>query len=205
MTDARLPERWLNDRRLQRLSADHYRTYFNALLWSVANRTDGHIERSDVALIPHWAANAARELVSAGLFTAQSDGWLITDYASTQSSRDELELLERIRARDRQKKARKRAMGSDPSPGSEDAESSHVTTHVPGTVPGTRPGDSTGRQEGRQEGRHIGGDHHENDSEPGENENGESPRAESNGAESFTPTTEQLRRIDENVRRGYES
>lgn len=109
MTDARLPERLLNDRRLQRLSAEHYRTYVNSLLWSVANRTDGRIEREDIPLVPHWSANAAQALVDAELFTPGSDGWLIADYAATQTSRSELETLENIRARDREKKARKRA------------------------------------------------------------------------------------------------
>ena len=49
MTDARLPERWLNDRRLQRHSADHYRAFVNALLWSVANRTD-----RAAMMTPNW-------------------------------------------------------------------------------------------------------------------------------------------------------
>ena len=155
MTDARLPERWLNDRRLQRLSADHYRTFVNALLWSVANRTDGHIEREDIGLIPHWSANAAKALVSANLLTPQSDGWLIADYASTQTTRSELETLERVRRRERDKKARQRAgkaaedvAGSDGLPGDE-------SPSVPADVPGVGPGDvSPGTaQEGRQAGR----------------------------------------------------
>ncbi|KUI13458.1 hypothetical protein AU191_16850 [Mycolicibacterium acapulense] len=109
MTDARLPERWLNDRRLQRLSPEHYRAYVNTLLWSVANRTDGRIEQEDLGLIPHWSANAAKAFVDAGLFTPQPRGWLLTDYAATQTSRDELATLEDLRARERQKKARQRA------------------------------------------------------------------------------------------------
>ncbi|MCV7300865.1 hypothetical protein H7J93_14660 [Mycobacterium barrassiae] len=140
MTDARLPERWLNDRRLQRLSADHYRTFINALLWSVANRTDGRIERDDVALIPHWSANAAKAFIDAGLFTAQADGWLIADYMSTQTSRSELDMLERNRRRDREKKARQRAAKSG-GPNSEDlgvgeSETSSVPLDVPGDGPG---------------------------------------------------------------------
>ncbi|MGE2690086.1 hypothetical protein [Mycolicibacterium pulveris] len=151
MTDARLPERWLNDRRLQRLSADHYRTFINALLWTVANRTDGRIERDDVALIPHWSANAAKTLIEAGLFTPQTDGWLIADYLSTQTSRSELETLERVRRRERDKKARQRAgkTANDPAVRANENDS------VPGDVPGDGPGDvSRGTtQEGRKEGR----------------------------------------------------
>lgn len=135
MTDARLPERWLNDRRLQRLSAEHYRAFINALLWSVANRTDGRIELEDVGLIQHWSANAAQALVDSELFTPQPTGWLITDYATTQTSRSDLETLERIRQRDRQKKQQKRAN--------------------PGDGPRERPGDASPgtAQEGRQAGR----------------------------------------------------
>lgn len=146
MTDARLPERWLNDRRLQRLSAEHYRTFINALLWCVANRTDGRIEREDVGLIPRWSANAAKAFVDAGLFTPQADGWLISDYDSTQSSRDDLERLERMRANDRRKKQEKRAGPSD----------------SPGDIPGDSPGGVSGgrvpgtQQAGRQAGRKAG-------------------------------------------------
>ena len=144
MTDARLPERWLNDRRLQRLSADHYRTFINALLYSVANRTDGRIEREDIALVPHWSGNAAQALVDAKLFTPDRNGWLIADYAATQTSRSELETLENIRARDREKKARKRALAAA------------VTGECPGDSPGEASGGSVpgtaqaGRKAGRQ-------------------------------------------------------
>jgi hypothetical protein len=151
VTDARLPERWLNDRRLQRLSADHFRTYVNVLLWSVANRTDGRIEREDVGLIPHWSANAAKAFVAAELFTPQPDGWLITDYAATQSTRSELETLERVRRRDREKKARQRA---GKAAGAEDISADEPLS-VPGDVPGDGPRDvSPGTaQAGRQAGR----------------------------------------------------
>jgi hypothetical protein len=154
MTDARLPERWLNDRRLQRLSADHYRTFINALLWSVANRTDGRIEREDVGLIPHWSGSAAKAFVSAELFTPQSGGWLITDYASTQSARSELERLEKLRAGERIKKAKQRAkkLAED---GDAPGDDEPVELDVPVDIPGDGPVDmSPGtHQAGRQAGR----------------------------------------------------
>ncbi|MGV0777727.1 hypothetical protein [Mycolicibacterium elephantis] len=152
MTDARLPERWLSDRRLQRLSAEHYRTFINALLWSVTNRTDGRIEREDVGLIPHWSANAAKAFVDAGLFTPQSDGWLISDYAATQTARSELETLERIRQRDRLKKARKRAGDTDDDGDSPGTAAGAVPGTARGTVPGKCPRGQH-RKEGRQAGR----------------------------------------------------
>jgi hypothetical protein len=39
MTDARFPERWLNDRRLLRLSDAAFRLFVISLTWSVSNRT----------------------------------------------------------------------------------------------------------------------------------------------------------------------
>lgn len=161
MTDCRLPERWLNDRRLQRLSPDHFRSFVNALLYAVANRTDGVIDPSDLGLIPHWAAGAAQALIDAELFTPLARGWLLADYESTQSSRSELETLERIRAADRRRKAEKRAtpkLGQSGCPPDGPAE-------VPPDVPGDGPADvssgpvhrtsqagRTGRQEGLEEG-----------------------------------------------------
>lgn len=110
MTDARLPERLLMDRRLQRLTDSHFRSYINALLFSVANRSDGVIEPEDLGLIPGLGANAAKGLVDAQLWLPRAPtGWLIADYSATQTSRSDLETLERVRAADRKKKARKRA------------------------------------------------------------------------------------------------
>ena len=140
MTDARMPERWVSDRRLQRLSDAHYRSYFQALLWSVSNRTDGVIEPEDLGLIPNFAVGAPQAFVTARLWTPLRHGWLIADFDATQTVRSELEMLENVRARERRKKQRQRAAKAD------------ETADVPGTVPGDGPeGQSRGTtQEGRQ-------------------------------------------------------
>jgi hypothetical protein len=52
MTDARFPERWLNDRRVLRLPDDAFRLFVLSLAWSVANQTDGRIYDEDQALVP---------------------------------------------------------------------------------------------------------------------------------------------------------
>jgi hypothetical protein len=52
MTDARFPERWLNDRRLLRLSDAAFRLFVISLTWSVSNRTDGVLDTGDLTLIP---------------------------------------------------------------------------------------------------------------------------------------------------------
>lgn len=137
MTDARFPDRWLSDRRLQRLSDSHFRAFITSLAWSVSNRTDGVIEPEDLGLIPNFAAGAVQAFVTAELWSPLAKGWRITEYAVTQTSRDQLAALENLRVREREKKARQRAAKRD------DATSGDAG--VPGTVPGDVPPDNTGQ------------------------------------------------------------
>ena len=154
MTDARLPERWLSDRRLSRLSDAHYRSYIQALLFSVSNRTDGVIEPDDLVLIPHFAPGAVNAFLAQELWSARQHGWFITDWSTTQTMRSELEVLENARARERRKKQRQRAKAADDdvaSPGSRppgQKKAAQVDAFVPGDGPG---GLSRGTaQEGRK-------------------------------------------------------
>jgi hypothetical protein len=128
VTDARFPDRWLTDRRLQRLKDIEFRSFIQALTWSVSNRTDGVVEPGDLWGIPGFDPDSARVFVDAGLWVDCGEHWLIVDFAATQTTRSELEALERVRARDREKKARKRAAQSD--------------------VPGDTPQDSPRGQDG---------------------------------------------------------
>jgi hypothetical protein len=135
MTDARLPERWLNDRRVVRLSDGAFRTFVTSLVWSVANRTDGVIEGDDLDLVHGASRDKVPELVAAGLYEPAGSVHLIVDFAATQTSRDQLLQLEHIRRQEREKKARQRARKSErPSPGMSRG------TPSPGTVPGDRTG-----------------------------------------------------------------
>ena len=144
MTDARLPEKWLLDRRLSRLDPVHFVSYSYALMWSVSNRTDGLIEPEDLALIPRFADGSAKVLVAVRLWTALRRGWQITDFVTTQTSRNDLEVLENIRATDAAKKRRRRAAKAA------------GRASVPGDGPGdTSPGtaqDRTGQDRPGQEG-----------------------------------------------------
>lgn len=133
MADARMPDRYLVDKRFVRLDDEHFRSYVVALMWSVSNRTDGEILPGDLSFIPGFRAGSAPALVSAGLWSPQDDGWRITDYADTQTSRAEFEQLENARRRERDKKARQRARRTnDDGPGGDP---------VPGDVPGDKQGD----------------------------------------------------------------
>jgi hypothetical protein len=109
MTNANLPERWLNDMRFRRkrLSDSAYRSYMQALVWSVANRTEGIIERGDVEDIPDFGPADVPELVKNGLWEVEGERWLIRDFATTQTGKDLLEKYERTKALDRARKARK--------------------------------------------------------------------------------------------------
>jgi len=114
MTDARLPDRWLTDRRLLRLTDPGFRLFVNALVWSVANKTDGELEDADLPLIPAYSEAAMTELAQAGLWIRTTRrSWLITDFGDTQSSRDELDALAARRRADRQRKARSRDRSRD--------------------------------------------------------------------------------------------
>lgn len=109
VTDARLPERWLNDRRIQQLSPEAFFAFSNALMWSASNRTDGVIKSAELELIPRCKSAHADELTEAGLLKKRRDGWLITDYASTQRSREQLENDDKYRQREAERVRRLRA------------------------------------------------------------------------------------------------
>ena len=112
--DARYPERYLHDRRLVRLTDAEHRAYVLALVWSVANRTDGVIAVGDLDALPLAVTRETLAgLEQAELATEQLlDGdlvWLLTDYAETQSTRAELDSLDAARRAKRANAARARA------------------------------------------------------------------------------------------------
>jgi hypothetical protein len=141
MVDARMPDRWLSDRRLLRLSPSAFRTFVMALMWSVSNRTDGLIEPNDLDLIPGASPDDLHELVRRELVERDGGFLRLVDFAATQTSRAELEVLENVRRREREKKARQReakaGKGGDPEETDGDSP--------PGTSPGTVPRDRTGK------------------------------------------------------------
>ncbi|MDO3100828.1 hypothetical protein P5V93_13005 [Mycobacteroides abscessus subsp. abscessus] len=113
MTDARFPDRWLHDRRMNRLSDGHFRSYVLSLIYAVSNRTDGVVEPEDLATIPKFAPGASKAFVENELWRPRGNGWLIIDFESTQSSRAALEASEQARNQarinDRERKAKARA------------------------------------------------------------------------------------------------
>lgn len=108
MTDARLPERLLNDRRFLRLSPHGMQLWVMGLLWSVANRTDGVLDADDLAMIPRVDQERAVELEKLNLWERDGDRWLILDFNDTQTPRAQLEGLEHRRRQDRERASRYR-------------------------------------------------------------------------------------------------
>lgn len=110
MVDARFPERWLNDKRITRLSGDAFKLFMFAMGWSVANRTDGAITEDDLEDVPRVDRSVSVDLEKAGLWRREGRGWMITVFDGTQTPRAQLEALEakRLHERDRAQRYRDR-------------------------------------------------------------------------------------------------
>lgn len=145
MTDARFPERYLSDRRVLRLTADEFRGWAFATIWSVSNRTDGVILSDELPLIPFMKDPTAQKLEACGLWNAVDDGWTIADFSQSQTSRHELEVLDNARRRDREKKARQRAAKNGEPVSFSDVPGDSPEGSSRGTSRGHVPEDMTGR------------------------------------------------------------
>ncbi|UFS58924.1 hypothetical protein [Subtercola endophyticus] len=109
MTDARMPERYLVDRRVNRLTDAGFRAFVTATMWSVSNRTDGLIHPEDLPLIRGLNQNTLAEMLAVELCTRTDEAWLLVDFSTTQTSKHDLEVLDNMRQADREKKRRSRA------------------------------------------------------------------------------------------------
>ncbi|GGL88579.1 hypothetical protein GCM10009706_29060 [Curtobacterium citreum] len=150
MTDARFPERYLSDRRVLRLTADEFRGWAFATIWSVSNRTDGVILSDELLLVPFMSASTAQKLEASGLWAADGNGWVIADFPQTQTSRHELEVLDNARRREREKKARQRAAKTGAPVSFSDVPGDGPGGSSRGMSRGHVPEDNTGRT-GREE------------------------------------------------------
>jgi hypothetical protein len=138
MTDARFPERWLNDRRVMQLSPGTFRAFVLTLTWSAANLTDGVVTEDDLALMPWLTPHAIGDLVKVDLWQFTGDHWLICDFVDTQTTSAELKAAALARRKARDKKRRQRA------------QAAAVPRDVPGDI--TRTGQARTGQARRSEG-----------------------------------------------------
>jgi len=132
MTDARIPDRWLHDRRLLRLSDSEFRTFVTSLTWCVSNRTDGRLEHDDLAMVPTCRPEQAGALVRAGLWEPRDGGWQVVDFLNTQSTATQLAGMEHKRHLDRERQARYRAKVTS----ADEPKDSHVTRDVTRDITG---------------------------------------------------------------------
>ena len=155
MTDSRLPERYLTDRRILRLTDTERNSYIMGTLWSVSNRTDGRIERDDLQFIPTFNLASIPALTRTGLWSEETEGWVDTEFDKVQTSKDDLEVLDNARRADRVKKARQRAHKKGDHALCEPGECRETTGNTPSfpPSPGDSPGDDSRGQHRRGEDR----------------------------------------------------
>lgn len=97
MTDARFPERWLNDRRYMTLAPEQFRAFVLTMTWSVANKTNGVVTPIDLELMP-WLGNGMVDLlVKRTVLSVHPDGWFIDEFLTTQTTRQQLEAAKHAR------------------------------------------------------------------------------------------------------------
>lgn len=156
MTDARFPERWLNDRRILRLPDEAFRLFMMSLAWSVANRTDGVIYDDDLSLIPGGDSAGLDMLVKADLWKRTADYWVIAVFHGSQTTKEKLEELDANRAAEAaSKKRRRHHRGGDHSLCSPDNCGMSGGTSG-GTSGGMSGGSPLGQDRTGQAGTHTG-------------------------------------------------
>jgi hypothetical protein len=144
MTDARFPERWLNDRRLRMLSDRAFRVFVVALAWSAANRTDGVITHADLPLLPVAGPDAAGlgagELADAGLWVWAGDHWQMAEFEETQTTSADLDHAAEMRRKARERKRRERARHDAAVPRDVTRDTTRTGQARPGQAPRAGPG-----------------------------------------------------------------
>lgn len=91
MVSANIPEQWLSNATILRLTDRAYRHHCVLLTWSVSNRTNGFIP-ADIALLQTGISEqGVGEVEAAGLLEREGDGWVLTHYNKTQSSAERIE------------------------------------------------------------------------------------------------------------------
>jgi hypothetical protein len=121
---ANLPQHWLHDPDYWCMSDAEWRLHTHGLMWAIG-RTDGYIPAGMLAmLLPGSDADRDKALAGlpdAGRWLARPDGWQIAGWESSQSTVEE---IHNNRRREREKKARQRAVPRG-TPGGESPEDVH--------------------------------------------------------------------------------
>jgi hypothetical protein len=141
VTDARFPESLLTSTVYDGLSSDAFRVAVLGTLWAVSQRTDGRLpERALRFLHPDGRrTDCAAELVAAGIWKVNSDGWEIADFLERQTSAAQLAAAEMAREaeranatqRKRDQRAREKAVSSVTTRKDSHARRSRATSQPP--------------------------------------------------------------------------
>lgn len=170
------------------LSSDAFRLHTEGLVWSNRKATDGQLAKDDMR---RWAKrpDAAEELVSIGWWEDRGEHYQIVHHLGYQRTKEEIAHQSNVNAENAKKRwaAKKAAAAKKAEAAAAAAE------NEPQCESHNEPQCERARTEQNRLLREGG-------TKFSEAENGET-----NHAEPFTPTAEQLARIDANVRRGYET
>ena len=131
MTDSRLPEQWLLNRDLDRLSDGAWRLFTRALMYCNSQGTDGQIDNIYLRYIYPWLEDPLpliQEIVDVGWMIRTESGFAIPDWEGKgQTTAAQMaEYKEKNRLKQQRTREKKKAAGS---------------LSVPGDVPGDIPGD----------------------------------------------------------------
>ena len=137
MVSANIPEQWLSNATILRLTDRAYRHHAVLLTWSVSNRTNGFIP-GDIALLQTGISDdGVGEVEAAGLLERDGSGWRLTHYDRTQSSAEKIEsALTNLRATSRKSSQRHR----------EKQKAQHDSSATEGDVTVTSPSESKAKE-----------------------------------------------------------
>ncbi len=137
--DARVPERVAGDPVLDGVSDAAFRVWLNGLAWSVGQGTDGRIPQSALRFLhPDGPRHdAAAELVTAGVWKADGDGWRNVRHQDAQTTAQEADRL-RANARERQRKSRANRANSSRSGHAANRDAERDASHPCHTEHGTQ-------------------------------------------------------------------
>lgn len=111
MTDARLAPSFLDHPVIESLSSDAFRVYVNAIVYSTDKGLDGLVPTRALRLLhpEGMVAGEVKELVTAGLWSAVDDGFVIRNFLRYQTPAAQVE-QEKENARLRKRRSREAAL-----------------------------------------------------------------------------------------------
>jgi hypothetical protein len=181
------------------LSDAAYRLHHEGLTWSNRMLTDGQLAKDDMRRWAHHP-DAAAELVDVGWWEDGGQHYQIVHHIGYQRTRKQIakQSVANAKNANRRWSGKLKDSSNDSSNDSQcDSHNEAVDEPPDGTADGptSHPGETCkSHNEAQCEMDRTGQDRHVLEGVP-----------RKNGSESFAPTAEQLRRIDKNVARGYES